>query len=117
MDEYARTPSTVSRFGLTGISFSANGPLSRLCTSVRPTVPCLSEAPITAMEWGSKKTSMETFFNGFGGTGIAIASLRDGSKVMKGFQVERVCCPCYLSSAMVNRYAALHLGHRWPVLP
>ena len=50
-------PSTLRRFGLTGKTVPPNGLLIRFRTSVRPMLPVLSVAPMTAMFWGAKNAS------------------------------------------------------------
>ena len=50
-------PSTLRRFGLTGKTVPPNGLLIRFRTSVRPMLPVLSVAPMTAMFWGAKSAS------------------------------------------------------------
>ena len=54
---YARMPNTLGRFGFTGYTVPPNGVLIRFHSTVRPTLPGFSVAPIRATDSGSKKTS------------------------------------------------------------
>src|SRR5208337_1724773 len=73
MRGWALIPRTLGRFGLTGKTVPPNGLLIRFHTRVRPMLPALSDAPMTAMLWGVKKAcrppplapskSVATFFS------------------------------------------------------
>src|SRR6266511_5915813 len=52
-------PSTLVRLALTGKTVPPNGLLTRFHSTVRPTLPGASDAPITATAFGPKKTLTE----------------------------------------------------------
>ena len=58
---YAFTPRTLGRFGFTGYTVPPNGLVTRFQSTVRPTVPGFSVAPMTATVLGEKKTSRGWF--------------------------------------------------------
>ncbi len=51
-------PSTLGRLALTGKTMPPNGLLTRFQITLRPTLPGVSVAPITAIALGVKKTSI-----------------------------------------------------------
>ena len=53
----ARTPHTSLCLGLTAYTLSENAPCERFISTVRPTLPAFSVAPITATFFGKKKAS------------------------------------------------------------
>jgi hypothetical protein len=57
MSGYALIPRTLGRFGLTGKTVPPKGLVTRFHSTVRPTLPCVSVAPITAMVRGAKIAS------------------------------------------------------------
>src|SRR4051812_4040209 len=54
---YTLSPASTECFGLTGKIAPLNPAASRLPSTVLPTLPCRSEAPITATERGLKRYS------------------------------------------------------------
>src|SRR5688572_14401055 len=96
-------PSTLGRLSLTGKTMPPNGLLTRFQITLRPTLPGVSVAPITATACGAKKTSI--------GRARSVGRMALGS-LLAGLSVSTAAPACGCDAYMIPQVCAEHISAR-----